>query len=65
MMSLVKGQKSLDGKASENCIKIAPMTEACIETEEQLLVLIAGMHSDFLMKSFVYSCNSLLNSHLP
>ena len=29
-----------------------------METEEELLALMAGMHSDFLMKSFGYSCSS-------
>lgn len=35
-----------------------------METEEQLLVLIAGTHSNLLMKSLGYSCNSSIKQSL-
>ncbi|KAM6336400.1 cell division control protein 42 homolog isoform 5-T7 [Alca torda] len=39
-----KGPTASGGKASENHIKISPRTEGCMETEEQLPVLVAGTH---------------------
>lgn len=48
-----EGPKISGGKAAEENVKIPPRTEGHVETEEQLLVLMAGMQSDFLMQLFV------------